>query len=537
MNKKIISILTAAAMSLTTFTALAAVPETLYSTDTEEIKTVLTTISDADKAEFIDKNLSKEMQHLSRLVTLSSNQAVDKIADEVEAALDDGLTPVQIKEAIYHSGAYCGYTRAAKALDAADEKLAAMGIDTTYETRITSTEETRYDDGLAVQRYLFGPQIGTITDGMSDAMKLQTLYLSGICFGDFYNRIGLPLYTREFLTFCTIAGNGNCQGQLTGHTNGNLGVGHSTDMLRAAILLNADINGEEKTEQALGVVNSVEREPSTDVAPEPTERPAIENSDYKSDSEELLGIMEHYATDDKDVFVDANLSGYKNIAINATKAVIDGGMITVEDSPIGSCVQKLAEMTAQGGRENEVPELLKSFIENGGTADMMLAVPLAVVPYNGFPRTLNMMTAINNAVVAMSEETTEPTDEKTVITMQIDNPKMTINGNETDIDDNGTAPVIRDDRTLLPIRAFVEGIGGTVSWNGDTKTATLEYGDTKIELVIDSPIATLNGNERTLDTTPVIINDRTFLPIRFVAESFGYVVSWNGDTKTITIEN
>lgn len=533
MNEKIISICVAAAMSLTSFTALAAVPETLYSTDTEEIKTVITTISDTDKAEFIDKNLSKEMQRLSRLVTLTSNQAVDKIGNEVETAIDDGLTPVQIKEAIYHSGAYCGYTRAAKALDAADEKLKAMGYDTTYQTRITSTEETRYDDGLAVQRYLFGSQIGTITDGMSEAMKLQTLYLSGICFGDFYNRIGLPLYTREFLTFCTIAGNGNCQGQLTGHTNGNLGVGHSTDMLRAAILLNADINGKEKTEQALGVVNSVQGEAATDVKPEPTERPAIANPDYKSDSEELLANIEHYATDDKDDFVDANLSGYKNIAINATKSVIDGGMITVEDSPIGSCVQKLAEMTAQGGRENEVPEMLKPFIENGGTVDMMNAVVLACVPYNGFPRTLNMMTAINNAVNAMEEE---QISEKTVITMQIDNPKMTINGTETNIDDNGTAPVIRDDRTLLPIRAFVEGIGGKVSWDGDTKIATLEYGDTKIELVIDSPVATLNGNERTLDTTPVIINDRTFLPIRFIAESFGYTVEWNGDTKTITIQ-
>ena len=69
----------------------------------------------------------------------------------------------------------------------------------------------------------------------------------------------------------------------------------------------------------------------------------------------------------------------------------------------------------------------------------------------------------------------ENTSADFTMTMQIDNPVMTINGAEKNIDENGTVPVIIDGRTLLPVRAFVEGIGGTVEWDENAKTATLAY--------------------------------------------------------------
>ena len=244
--RRVLAIITALAVTFTGMTAALAADGDLKSTDTAALTDTLTSMSDAEKAEFVNENLDIKMQHLSTLATLSANRAYDAVADEVKDALDDGLTAVEIKEAIYHSAAYCGYTRAAGALDAADEALKALGKDIPYSSRITSTEENRYNDGLNVQRELFGPQIGTITDDMSEAMRLQTLYLSGICFGDFYNRTGLSLYTREFLTFCTIVANGSCGGQLMGHANGNLNVGHSADMLRAAVLLNEKYNGAER---------------------------------------------------------------------------------------------------------------------------------------------------------------------------------------------------------------------------------------------------------------------------------------------------
>ena len=124
----------------------------------------------------------------------------------------------------------------------------------------------------------------------------------------------------------------------------------------------------------------------------------------------------------------------------------------------------------------------------------------------------------------------------TKIILQIGNPNMIVNGTEKPIDAEGTAPVIVNDRTLLPVRAVVEEMGGTVDWNGGTQTVTLNYGTDEINLVIDNTTAYLNGAAQTLDTAPTIINDRTMLPIRFIAESFMFEVDWDEATKTVAIE-
>lgn len=141
-----------------------------------------------------------------------------------------------------------------------------------------------------------------------------------------------------------------------------------------------------------------------------------------------------------------------------------------------------------------------------------------------------------NFVGCAAEETTAQTSGNIEIMLQIGNPVMTVNGTEKEIDPGmGTAPVIMNNRTLLPDRAVVEEMGGTVGWNGDTREVTLSYNNDEIKLTIDSPTAYLNGTEQTLDTAPVVINDRTMLPIRFIAESFKFDVDWAQDTQTVTI--
>lgn len=529
MKKKIISLIITVAMAVSTATVPFAA-ENNTSADTE----VYTAMSEQEKTDFINDNLSVRLQHLSRLASISSNQALDKMADEVKSALADGLTAVEIKEAIYHSGAYCGFTRAAAALDKADEALKALGQDITYKSRITSTEETRYADGLAVQRFLFGPQIGTITDGMEESLKMQTLFLSGICFGDFYNRIGLPLYEREFITLCTIAGNGNCRGQLGGHVNGNLSVGHPKDMLRAAMLYNEDINGKEKTDLVLDVIDTTETEVNENPAEERPQPTQAITTDFKSDSEELLSLIAHFKSDDKDNYIGRNIDGEtQNILISATEAVINNSTFPTSNDKATQILIDIAVMDAQGGRESEFAGKIAEGYAAGLTADNMLAVPLLTAPYNGFPRTLNMRNALSSEIDAVKSAVTD----KTTVTMQIGNPVMTINGAEQNIDAEGTTPVVVDDRTLLPVRAFVEGIGGTVNWDENSQTATLNYNGDEIKLTINSATAYLNNEATTLDVTPVIINDSTMLPIRFIAESFGYTVLWTEETQTVTIIN
>lgn len=121
------------------------------------------------------------------------------------------------------------------------------------------------------------------------------------------------------------------------------------------------------------------------------------------------------------------------------------------------------------------------------------------------------------------------------IKLTIGEPEMTVDGAKKPIDENGTRPVIVNGITLLPIRAAVNEMGGNVSWDAQTRTVTLVCGTDEIKLTIGSETAYLNGTEHTLDTPPQIINDRTMLPIRFIAESFGYGVSWDDTTKTVTL--
>ena len=84
-----------------------------------------------------------------------------------------------------------------------------------------------------------------------------------------------------------------------------------------------------------------------------------------------------------------------------------------------------------------------------------------------------MFTFITGCTAAESDK--QALDNEFLLTMQIANLVMTVNGQEKNIDDDGTAPTIVNDRTLVPVRAIIESMGGSVNWDSDTSTAMLEY--------------------------------------------------------------
>ncbi|HIW58236.1 MAG TPA: NAD(P)H-dependent oxidoreductase [Firmicutes bacterium] len=146
-----------------------------------------------------------------------------------------------------------------------------------------------------------------------------------------------------------------------------------------------------------------------------------------------------------------------------------------------------------------------------------------------------MLTVFSFTACAASDP--EAGDALTIV-LQIDNPTMTVNGAETEIDPGrGTVPVIVNDRTLVPVRAIIEAMGGSVAWDEASQTASLAYNGDEIRLVIGSTTAYLNNEARELDVAPTTINDRTMLPIRFIAESFNFSVDWNETQNLITISN
>jgi hypothetical protein len=125
----------------------------------------------------------------------------------------------------------------------------------------------------------------------------------------------------------------------------------------------------------------------------------------------------------------------------------------------------------------------------------------------------------------------------TTITLQISSPDMTVNDEVSEIDPGrGTAPVISGDRTLLPLRAVVEALGGDISWDEKTGKVTIRVSRDTIELWIGSSTATVNDEQTELDTAPEVINGRTMLPVRFVAENLHAEVNWDAPNKVVTIQ-
>lgn len=96
-------------------------------------------------------------------------------------------------------------------------------------------------------------------------------------------------------------------------------------------------------------------------------------------------------------------------------------------------------------------------------------------------------------------------------------------------------PIVENGRTLIPIRTVAESIGADVEWDADTKTATLERAGITVTLTIGSSVADVNGKSVDLDTAPVIVNGRTLLPARFVAETFSQKVEWDGKNRIVKI--
>ena len=90
------------------------------------------------------------------------------------------------------------------------------------------------------------------------------------------------------------------------------------------------------------------------------------------------------------------------------------------------------------------------------------------------------------------------------------------------------APVIRNDRTLVPIRIVTETLGGKVDWNGATKEVTLHIDGKEIKMTVGKTLEKYG-------VAPVIIDGRTFVPVRFVADELGATVAWDNATKTVTI--
>lgn len=135
---------------------------------------------------------------------------------------------------------------------------------------------------------------------------------------------------------------------------------------------------------------------------------------------------------------------------------------------------------------------------------------------------------VNNVYVPTYQGTTK-------IDLQIGNMYMNVNGAARLIDNNGTMPVLSSGRTMLPIRAVIEALGGTVEWDDRTFTTTVKIDSKTIKIKVGDKVAYVNGVAKSLDVPAQLINQRTMLPLRFIMENLGGSVTWDDATQVVVI--
>lgn len=96
-------------------------------------------------------------------------------------------------------------------------------------------------------------------------------------------------------------------------------------------------------------------------------------------------------------------------------------------------------------------------------------------------------------------------------------------------------PFVHESRTFVPLRAIFEALGASIQWDAATRTVTSTKGDVTIKLTIGNKIAYRNDAAVELDAAPMVRDERSFVPVRFIAESFNTPVEWDAATKTVRL--
>lgn len=115
-----------------------------------------------------------------------------------------------------------------------------------------------------------------------------------------------------------------------------------------------------------------------------------------------------------------------------------------------------------------------------------------------------------------------------------DDIKVAIDGEYVEFD---VQPQLINDRTMVPLRAIFEALGAEVDWDNDTQTVIAMKNDVTVTATIGSTKMYIDDEEKIMDVAPMLIDGRTLVPVRFVAEAFECDVDWNGSEQTVYIES
>ncbi len=223
----------------------------------------------------------------------------------------------------------------------------------------------------------------------------------------------------------------------------------------------------------------------------------VEEPENTTNDESLSGSL----------FTSAGFSGTYNYPV--ISADTDGATVTLSDNYAIAGETVTITVTPSGGKQ--VDEVIVTD-EDGEV--------ISVTKTGDNKYTFTMPKGKVNVTV-----TTKAIDYNNKIVLQIGNQNVVADGK---VFCNDVAPIIQGDRTLVPIRVIIEALGGSVDWNEATRTVTLTIDGKVLTLVIDEPISGFGQGA-------AIMDNRTYVPVRYVAEYVGAYVKWIAESQQIVI--
>jgi len=181
--------------------------------------------------------LDDHLRELITVVVLVTNQTLPQLRAHAAAALNVGVSPVELREAVYQCAPFLGFPKTLNGVAIVNEVFADRGIELPLPNQATVSEDERFERGRQIQHPLYGDEIrDNLAELADDFGGVVSRLLTEFCFGDFYTRSGLDVAVRELLVLSMLAALGGADAQLRAHAAGNLVAGNSVEVQIAAMI-------------------------------------------------------------------------------------------------------------------------------------------------------------------------------------------------------------------------------------------------------------------------------------------------------------
>ena len=180
--------------------------------------------------------LTLKQREMITCITLATMQTLPQLKAHAGAALNVGVTPVELREVMYLTAPFIGFPKMLNAVATVNEVFKERGIHLPLEKQGTVTDANRHEAGKAIQDRLYPGGISSVMEGMPGDMGNDVeRFLTDYFFGEIYSRGALDLKTRELLGYCVLT-TLEAESQLRSHFHGNIKAGNTPETVTAAVI-------------------------------------------------------------------------------------------------------------------------------------------------------------------------------------------------------------------------------------------------------------------------------------------------------------